>query len=171
MNARDWAQAAVAGRWVDWNGLPGGVTVSQVYRSLRAQSAPSGPKVPAMTAARLGRRSLLKGEEGGIRVWADPAGEVAMIEIIDPASVQPTATVIAALGPPEREGAGRHLRMGVTTTEYVYAARGLALTVGESYDEPPSFPPRFVLAQLFAPTTMQGFVLELGGIDRVGPRW
>jgi hypothetical protein len=67
------------------------------------------------------------------------------------------------------EGAGRFLQSGATTTAYVYAGRGLALTVAESYDQPPSFAPRLAAIQLFATTDLRTFVLELGGNDTTGP--
>ncbi len=49
------------------------------------------------------------------------------------------------------------------------AGRALALTVGASYDTPPSFPDRLAAVQLFAATDLRTFVLELGGNDRGGP--
>src|SRR5213075_2023816 len=38
---------------------------------------------------------------------------------LDPPCAGSVAALLAALGPPAREAAGRHLREGATTTEYV----------------------------------------------------
>ena len=74
------------------------------------------------------------------------------------------------MGPSDREGAGRYRRFGATTTEHVYASRGLALTVAESYDDPQTFEPFLGAVQLFAASDLRTFILELGGNDRGGPK-
>ena len=96
--------------------------------------------------------------------------EVVLVELRGPSSAKPPAELLEALGPPEREGAGRFRRADAMTTEYVYPQRGLAVTVAESYDDPPSFSPEVGQVLLFAPTDLRGFVVDLGGNDRGGPR-
>ncbi len=161
-----WREAvaiARAGRWASWPGLPSGLTVAQVLADLAGAVAPA--PVPTM----LGRRPRDRFDEAPLRVWTD-GSRVVLVEWIDPPSATPVPELLAALGPADREAAGRHLRSGATTTERVYAARGLAVTVAESYDRPPSFAPVVATVQLFAPGTLRDFVLELGGNDTLRPR-
>jgi hypothetical protein len=164
--AAAWSAAvavARAGRWASWTGLPA-VPVAAVLADL----AGSGPVPPV--PGRLGRRSLDRFDAGPLHVWAAPDGTALLVEWVDPPCAGAATEVVAALGAPEREGAGRYLRAGATTTEYVYAGRGLAVTVAASYDQPPRFAPVLATVQLFAPGSLRDFVLELGGDDRLGPR-
>jgi hypothetical protein len=157
-----WAVAR-AGRWASWPGLPSGQTVAAVIGTL------TGATPPLAAASRLGRRPVDRYDAPPLRVWADGAA-VVLVEWIDPPCAGTVAELRAALGRPDREAAGRFLRAGTTTTEYVHASRGLALTVAASYDQPPGFAPYLVTVQLFAPGSLRDFVLELGGNDPPGPR-
>lgn len=155
--------AARAGRWDSWPGLPSGLAVPVVLAEL-AGTAPT-----ATVGSRLGRRLVDRHDAPHMHVWSDGAA-VILVEWIDPPCASTVGELLATLGPPDREAAGRYLRAGTTTTEYVYAGRGLALTVAASYDQPPSFAPYLATVQLFAPASLRDFVLELGGNDRGGPR-
>lgn len=157
------AAIARAGRWASWPGLPAGLTVAEVLAEL------GGAAVPAPVASSLGRRSCERFDAPPLRVWADGAA-VVLVEWLDPPSATSVEELLAALGPPDRDGPGRHLRDGAVTTERVHAARGLAVTVAESYDDPPSFAPSVATVQVFAPCTLRDFVLELGGNDTLAPR-
>jgi hypothetical protein len=157
-----WAVAR-AGRWASWPGLPSGQTVAGVIAAL------TGATPPLAAASRLGRRPVDRHDAPPLRVWADRAA-VVLVEWVDPPCAGPVAELLAELGRPDREAAGRFLRAGTTTTEYVHASHGLALTVAASYDQPPSFAPYLVTVQLFAPGSLRDFVLELGGNDQPGPR-
>ena len=155
--------AARAGQWASWPGLPAKQSVAAVMAELGVAAPP-----PAV-ASRLGRRALDRHDAPALHVWADH-DQVVLIEWIDPPCAGPVAELLARLGTPDREAAGRYLRAGATTTEHVYAGRGLAVTVAASYDQPPRFAPSLATVQLFTPGTLRDFVLELGGNDRVGPR-
>ena len=162
-----WADAVViarAGQWARWSGLPTGLPITAVlYDLVRA-----GP--PPAVESRLGRRPLDRYDAGPLHVWAEHTAAV-LVEWLDPPCATSVAELLAELGAPDREAAGRHLRAGATTTEYVYAARGLAITVAASYDQPPSFAPTLATVQLFATATLRDFVLELGGNDTSAPRF
>lgn len=93
-----------------------------------------------------------------------------LVELEDPPSLLPPEDLIRELGAPDRTSPGRYRRFGATTTEHVYAGRGLALTVAESYDEPPGFEPFLGAVQLFPAGDLRAFKLNLGGDDRGGPR-
>jgi hypothetical protein len=163
----DWAAAvaiARAGRWASWPGLRSGLRVAAVLADL------ANAKPPLPVAGRLGRHQLDHYDASPLRVWASPDATVILVEWIDPPCASPVVELLTELGQPVREAAGRYLRSGATTTEYVYAGRGLALTVAASYDQPPGFLPTLVTVQLFAPGSLRDFVLELGGDDLSGPR-
>jgi len=157
-----WA-AARSGRWADWPGLSSGLSVAAVVVEL------AGTAAPVALASRLGRRPVDRYDAAPLHVWAD-GPVVVLIEWVDPPCAGAVAELLANLGPPEREAAGRYLRAGATTTEYVYPARGLALTVAASYDQPARFAPYLATVQLFPPGSLRDFVLELGGSDQPGPR-
>jgi hypothetical protein len=157
-----WGEVAREGRWTEWTGLPSPLPVSALHDELEPGT---GPRSSTLLGRR--RRDVVTTPTG--RYWQN-GNDVELVELIDPPHDRPVDELLDALGPPEREGAGRHLRIGATTTEYVYPARGLALTVGRSYDQPPSFEPYLAQALLFAPTDLRTFVLERGGDDRPGPR-
>jgi hypothetical protein len=157
-----WGAIARAGRWTEWPGLPQPLDEATLTGEL--QLAP-GARTPTM----LGRRRREVVSSGAARYWVD-GDDVVLVELVDPASELEPDELLAALGAPEREGAGRYRRIGVTTTEYVYPARGLALTVARSYDTPPGFAPFLAQALLFPPSDLRTFVLERGGDDRGGPR-
>jgi hypothetical protein len=157
-----WSSAR-AGQWALWPGLPSGLTIAAVTSALGRTT------VPLAVASRLGRRPVDRYDDEPLHVWAD-RGSVILVEWIDPPCETAVAELLASLGEPDREAAGRYLRAGATTTEYVYAGRGLALTVAASYEQPPGFAPYLAAAQLFAPCSLRDFVLELGGNDKPGPR-
>jgi hypothetical protein len=159
-----WGDVARAGDWEQWAGLPEDLDEATLARELRL---PPGPARRA--TATLGSQRVELADAGSVRYWLR-GHEVVLVELRAPASAAGPAELLTALGAPEREGAGRFRRADATTTEYVYPQRGLALTVAESFDDPPSFAPEVGQVLLFAPTDLRGFVVDLGGNDRGGPR-
>lgn len=95
---------------------------------------------------------------------------VVLVELTQRLGAAAPADLLARFPAPDREGAGRYRLAGATTTEHVFAGRGIAITVAASYDQPPSFAPRVAAVQLFAASDLRTFDLELGGGDRGGPQ-
>jgi hypothetical protein len=159
-----YAAALRSADWLHWPGLPADLRETAFVRDLgldRAKKQRHG--------GRLSGHDVVVVDTPGLRYWLRDRGRVVLVEVTGKLGAAPPAELRAQLGRPDREGAGRFLQSGATTTEYVYAARGLALTVAESYDHPPSFSPRLAAIQLFASTDLRTFDLELGGNDRTGP--
>jgi hypothetical protein len=152
-----WADVARSGRWTEWTGLPP-LTVAEAQAELGAGERSS---------TRLGRNRFDVVETPRGRYWVR-GDDVPLVELLDPASELPAGELLAALGPPEREGAGRYRRIGTSTTEFVYPGRGLAATIARSYDG--SFDDFLIQVLLFAATDMRSFILDLGGDDRGLPR-
>ncbi|HMG21648.1 MAG TPA: hypothetical protein VK607_10040 [Kofleriaceae bacterium] len=159
-----YADALRAADWAHWPGLPPALREADLVRDLGLRRAAT-----TRHAGRLSRRDAVIVEAPGVRYWLRDRDRVVLVEVTGALGTATPAALRAQLGAADREGAGRFLQAGATTTEYVYAGRGLALTVAESYDQPPSFPPRLAAVQLFAATELRTFVLELGGNDRAGP--
>ena len=160
----EWASVAAAGDWAAWPGLPADLSEPELASALGVDVADAERR-----GVRLGTRAAELAIVGATRWWT-VEGHVVLIQLEDPACVTPPAELLGSLGPADRTGDGRWLRIGATTIEHVYAARGVSLTVAESYLEPPTFEPFLVAVLLFSPTGMTPFVVELGGNDRPGPR-
>jgi hypothetical protein len=137
-------RAARSGQWARWPGLPAEVSAAAVMAEL------AGIAPPAAVASQLGRSAVDRYDTPRLRVWA-ATGVAILVEWIDPPCAGAVSELLDALGPPDREAAGRHL------------------TIAESYDQPPSFAPRLAAVQLFAATDLRTFVIELGGNDTTGP--
>jgi hypothetical protein len=159
-----WADAVREGDWTGFAGLPSNLAEPTLLAALGRRPGPH-PRRPALLGSR--RRDLVELEH--LRYWLLDAA-VVLVELEDPPSRLAAVDLVEALGEADRSGAGRHRRFGATTTEHVYAGRGLAITTAESYDEPPGFVPFLASVQLFPPGDLRTFVLELGGNDRGGPR-
>jgi hypothetical protein len=164
-------RVAAEGRWAEWDGLEPGLTDGDVAAAFAVD-----PSVVEHGTGRLsGRprevRTVREGGEPVLRWWLDGVGAASIVQVVAPASRPDLEAALAALGRPEREGAGRHLVSGAMTTELVWPARGLSLTLAESYDDPPAWPRRLASALLFPASDLRTFVTDLGGNDRGGPAW
>jgi hypothetical protein len=164
MASADWVRIVGEGRWADFRGLPPSLAERELIGALGRTHVTSHWR-----ASRLSGIPVTLVEMAGMRYWLDDDRRVLMAELHDPPSARSADDLLAVLGPPERQSGGRYRRYGVMTTEYAYPRRGLAVTVGESYDDPPTFP-RFVAAvHVFAATDVDGFIGRLGGEDHLGP--
>jgi hypothetical protein len=164
-------RVAVEGRWLDWSGLDPGLTDEDVVAAFDVDASAVEYDTARVSSRIRRRRTVRSSGEPVLEWWLGDEGSVLMAKIVDPACEPGLEQVLAGLGPPDREGAGRHLVSGGTTTEYVWPGRGLSLTVVESYEDPPAWPPRLASSLLFGPTDLGGFIVELGGNDRAGPSW
>ena len=162
---------AAEGRWSDWDGLEPGLTDAAVAAAFAVDPAAVERGTGQLSGRRRELRTVRSGGEPILRWWLDGDGTAALVQVVAPPSRPNLESALAALGPPEREGAGRHLVSGATTTELVWPARGLSLTVAESYDDPPAWPRRLASALLFPASDLRTFVVDLGGNDRGGPSW
>lgn len=161
-------EIALRGDWLQWEGLApdltGGVLLAALGRGATAEQ-----REPARLSLQPVTRQIYRRPTAPERVVAWFAGggdEVLLVELEEPPALTPLAAIWSAWGPADRVGPGRTIVFGAMATEHVYLGRGVALTVAESYDDPPSFAPRIARAQLFAPTDLQGFLVRLGGGDR-----
>jgi len=162
---------AALGRWSQWQGLDSGLVDEDVTRAFDVPSDRVEADAGRLSHRTLDARTVWADEEPALRWWLDEEDAVLLVQVADPACQPPLHETLAALGPPDREGAGRYRVLGATTTELVWARRGLSLTVAASYDNPPTAPDRLAAALLFEPTDLGRFVAELGGDDRGGPSW
>ncbi|MCL4226252.1 MAG: hypothetical protein KJZ91_17450 [Myxococcales bacterium] len=161
-----WAAALRAAEWERWPGLPPDLRERELVRHLGVDRARATRR-----DARLGRHDAVIVDARGLRYWLRDRDRVVLVEVTGAGRLGAAtpAELLARLGAPAREGPGRYLEDGASTTELVFPGRGIAVTVAESYDTPPAFAPRLAAVQLFARTDLRTFVLELGGNDRGGP--
>jgi hypothetical protein len=162
---------AADGRWSAWHGLDADLHDGDVTTAFAVPSGLVEAGIDQLSHRARATRTVPGDGEPRLRWWLDDEGAVLLLRITDPAAEAAIADVLATLGAADREGPGRHLVFGGTTTEYVWAARGLSLTWAASYEDPPAFVPRLASASVFARTDLGGFIVDLGGDDRGGPRW
>ncbi len=162
---------AAEGRWLDWDGLEPGLADQAVTAAFAVDPAAVEHGTGRLSGRQRALRTVRSGGEPSLRWWLDGSGAPALVQVLSPLSRPDLEMVLAGLGPPAREGAGRHLVSGATTTELVWPARGLTLTVAESYEAPPAWPRRLASVLLFPASDLRTFVVDLGGNDRGGPAW
>jgi hypothetical protein len=163
--ATSYAAVLRSADWARWPGLPADLREKALLRDLG-----TGGAKPTRTRGRLGRHDVTIVDAGGLRYWLRGGDRVVLVEVTQRLGAAAPADLLARFPAPDREGAGRHRVAGATTTEHVFAGRGIAITVAASYDQPPSFAPRLAAVQLFAASDLRTFDLELGGRDRGGPQ-
>jgi hypothetical protein len=158
-----WADAVREGRWSAFSGLPRSLTEHELLDVLDKNHA-----VSHVRAGMLSGSPVTVVDSDLLRYWTDERSNVLLVELHDPDSALTVSGLLSVMGPADREGAGRYRRYGAMMTEYVYASRGICLTIGESYDEPPTFEPFLAAVHLFVATDMADFEGRLGGIDHLG---
>jgi hypothetical protein len=163
--AASYAAVLRSADWARWPGLPVDLREKALLRDL----GPGAAKA-TRTRGRLGRHDVTIVDAGGLRYWLRDGDRVVLVEVTQRLGAAAPADLLARFPAPDREGAGRYRLAGATTTEHVFAGRGIAITVAASYDQPPSFAPRVAAVQLFAASDLRTFDLELGGRDRGGPQ-
>ncbi|MBO9343572.1 MAG: hypothetical protein J7454_16560 [Roseiflexus sp.] len=166
-------EIALRGDWLHWNGLEAGLT-GQALRHLLGPDVIAEAREPARLSLQLVTRQVYRRTSPPHTVVAwfeDTSDRLLLIDLDEPPSLASLDDIVSAWGPADRVAPGRAIVFGAMTTEYVYLSRGIALTIAESYDDPPSFAPRIARVQLFAPTDLQGFLVRFGGGDQhYGPR-
>jgi hypothetical protein len=159
-----WAELIREGRWGAFSGLPHELPERELLEVL--------DKVHAVSHVRAGTLSgvpVTVVESDLLRYWTDDQSNVLLVEMHEPPSSLTVSGLLSVMGEAEREGSGRYRRYGVMMTEYVYPTRGIALTIGESYDEPPTFEPMLAAVHLFVATDLADYDGRLGGSDALAP--
>jgi hypothetical protein len=163
--AASYAAVLRSADWARWPGLPADLREKALLRDLGASAAKA-----TRTRGKLGRHDVTIVDAGGVRYWLRDGDRVVLVELTQRLGAAAPSFLLSRFPVADREGAGRHRVSGTTTTEHVFAGRGIAITVAASYDQPPSFAPRLAAVQLFAASDLRTFDLELGGRDRGGPQ-
>ncbi len=74
-----------------------------------------------------------------------------------------SAAVLADLGEPEHVLDSRHLVIGAVVRDHIHANRGITVSVAQPYEpEPAPSDPYIIFVQLYAPTSIQGYVTRVG---------
>ena len=149
---------AVAGRLVGWQGLERGLDEAAV----RAQLGAELTRDPVVRPRAARGYVVLHGRRAAPPERIDaliPAGaaEVALVEF-EPAGLD-TEALLADLGAPELVLDSNHFQAGAVVEDHVHAARGITVAVGTPFEPGPR---RIVYVQLYASTTTQRYVTDLG---------
>jgi len=102
------------------------------------------------------------GKDSVARVWtADDDDLILLIDVAHPPVRETPAALRARLGEPTVKFPGRS---NPSHEEWIYADRGLTITVGAGWDDPPDHP-KVTYLFVYAPTTLDDYVGALGGKD------
>jgi len=150
---------AVAGRLVGWDGLADGLDEGALRSELAAEF--TREPLPRPRGAR--GYVVLHGEREEpakqIEVWLPVnSNEATTVEFRPPTGVEDDA-LLADLGEPELILGSNQFEVGAVVRDHVHAARGITVAVAEPFDAGPR---RVVYVQLYAPTTPQAYVTDVG---------
>ena len=142
--------AARAGRWHEWHGLPAGLSARDAIAELGRTAAVH--RRDGITVHEILGHEL----SGGVRVWVRD-DVVELVELDDPVG---DPSVVEALGPADVEEPARFGIFGSATTEHVWLARGLVLVTAAAYDHglpgpPIDTTPHLAHAELFVPVDLE----------------
>jgi hypothetical protein len=150
---------AVAGQLAGWQGLGDGLDEAALRAELGAEFTREETPRP-----RAGRGFVvMHGERATpperIDAWFPlGGGGAATVEFAPPAELDGEA-LLAGLGAPELVLGSNHFEPGAVVEDQVHAGRGITLAVAEPFEPGPR---RVVHVQLYAPTTAQRYVTEVG---------
>jgi hypothetical protein len=150
---------AVAGRLVGWDGLAHSLDEGALRSELAARF--TREPIPRPRGAR--GYVVLHGEREApakeIEAWFPvDSDEAAMVEFKPPTDIDDEA-LLADLGEPELILGSNHFEVGAVVRDHVHASRGITVAVAEPFDAGPQ---RVVYVQLYAPTTAQAYVSDVG---------
>lgn len=157
---------ALSGRWSSWSGLTERVTETQLDAALTAGRTGSREWARLSGQQVHTRRWHRDGRPSSVQAWFEARGDVALLlELAQPLTDTPLADLLVAWGPEDAWSPPRRFAPGASE-ELTYLRRGVSLTIGRSCD---GVPDALLLAQVFPPTDLQGWVTRLGGHDQPGP--
>jgi hypothetical protein len=150
---------AVAGRLAGWQGLTDGLDEAALRSELGAdftRDATPRPRAGRGFVVLHGRRTAPPEQ---VDAWFPLDGDAAAtVEFAPPAGLDAEA-LLADLGAPELVLGSNHFAAGAVVEDQVHAARGITLAVAEPFEPGPR---RVVHVQLYAPTTAQRYMTEVG---------
>jgi hypothetical protein len=155
--------AAVGGGLVGWKGLPEEFDEPALRAAVPAEwsshphaGARAGSSFTILRAPRAGSAAELE-------VWIITGQSMITSLEYRPGAELDNAAILADLGAPEHVLDSRHLVTGAVVRDHVHASRGITVSVAQPY-EPESAPsdPYIIFVQLYAPTSIQGYVTRVG---------
>ena len=151
------------GSYVDWQGLDAGLSLDHLEKELQPVTAKRGPEEQQRTDQRFRvthYSRLISPHE--VDAWCAVGQEVVnILEYAEPPVTDLEGT-LAQYGPPERMLADQRFAIGMRVWDYVYASRGITFSIGEPYAPAPPSPRIAVFIQLYAATSLQSYVTEVG---------
>lgn len=150
---------AIAGRLAGWQGLSGKLDEAALRSELVAEFTRDPVLRPRGTRGYVVLHGARAAPPEVLEAWFPrDTQEAATIEFRPPAELDGEA-LLADLGEPELLLDSNHFEVGAVVCDHVHAARGITIAVAEPFERGPR---RVVYVQLYAPTTTQAYVTELG---------
>ncbi len=154
-----------------WEGLTG----SETLNSLRRELAPLKHVYHAMERTRTYQRYKVTVFERFVsphlvKAWfALGSSKASLIEYDDP-PIQNVEYMMEACGEPELILSDKRYAPGAIVREYVYARRGLTLSVAEPFASSVNMDRRIIHLQLFPPSTLESYMTDIGLDSHPFPR-
>ncbi|MBD0372208.1 MAG: hypothetical protein ICV60_15305 [Pyrinomonadaceae bacterium] len=161
---------ALAGRLAGWQGLPGSVTLQAITDALQPVRGAHAP----VERERQSMRFMLTAFERDlppqyVEVWQLYAQEhVTLVEYDDP-PVEDLDEVLKEMGAPDLMLEDQRTAAGASVKEYIYARRGLALSLAEPYEWSELKERRAVHAQLYRASSINYYWRYVGPGPRLRP--
>jgi hypothetical protein len=88
-------------------------------------------------------------------------GAVSILEYADP-PMRDLEGTLQQYGPPELVLTDQRYAVGMRVQDYLYASRGICISIGEPFPPAPTYPRRAVYLQLFPASSVQFYLTDIG---------
>ncbi len=164
-------KAVLDGDLDSWEGLTGAETLD----CLRREFAPLRHEYHAIERTRTYQRYKVTVFERFvapylIKTWfALGSSKASLIEYDNP-PIQNMEYMMEACGEPELILSDKRYAAGAIVREYIYARRGLTLSIAEPFASSVNMDRRIIHLQLFPPSTLESYMIEIGIDSHPFPR-
>jgi hypothetical protein len=150
---------AVAGRLVGWQGLTDTLDEAALGSELAAEFTRDPVTRPRAARGYVVLHGQRAAPAEHIDAWFPVGADAAAaVEFAPPAGIDHEA-LLADLGAPDLLLDSNHFEVGAVVRDEVHAGRGITVAVAEPFEPGPR---RVVYVQLYAPTTPEGYVTQVG---------
>ncbi len=163
-------ERVLAGEFLEWKGLSGIETVETLSKAMQPLTKVHAPAVKERMNHRFSVFAFDRGAQPSpVELWVlDGQNFVSLVEYDDPPAIELERT-LAAAGPPDLVLENRRYAPDASVKEYIYASRGLTLSVAEPYAGAALRRRRLTHAQLYRASSTGYYWRYIGPGDELHP--